>query len=129
MASTMTDIEELQTSMLRSLASRHRLRILHLLGERPRGVNELAGDLELSQATTSQHLGAMRRAGLVEAIHEGRNHRYQVADPQLLAACALMRDVLVRRLSRMGDQAAAAGASPSEAVDNNQVVASEAARE
>ncbi len=106
------DIEELQASLLRSMASAHRLRILHLLGERGTcEVNELTRELGLSQAATSQHLGAMRRAGLVESFRHGRNHRYQVADPQILAACGLMREVLVRRLSRMGDLAAAASAS------------------
>lgn len=111
MTSAIGDIVELQASLLRSLASAHRLRILHLLGEHPREVNELARELGLSQAATSQHLGAMRRAGLVVSIRDGRNHRYEVADPGILAACALMQDVLVRRLSRMGDLAAAATAS------------------
>ncbi len=109
MTSTMSDIEELQASLLRSLASAHRLRILHLLGERSScEVNELSRELELSQAATSQHLGAMRRAGLVESVRDGRSHRYHVADPQILAACGLMRQVLVRRLSRLGELAAAA---------------------
>lgn len=102
------DIDELQASMLRSLASAHRLRILHLLGERHCEVNELARELGMSQAAASQHLGAMRMVGLVEAVRDGRIVRYQLSDPQVLAACALMRAVLVRRLSRLGDLAAAA---------------------
>lgn len=102
------DIDELQASMLRSLASINRLRILHLLGERPCEVNEIARELEMSQAAASQHLGAMRSVGLVEAVRDGRSVRYRLADLQILAACGLMRDVLVRRLSRMGDLAAAA---------------------
>src|SRR5664280_1439399 len=36
------DIDELQASMLRSLASAHRLRILHLIGAQPCEVNEIA---------------------------------------------------------------------------------------
>jgi DNA-binding transcriptional ArsR family regulator len=44
----------------------------------------------------------------VEAIRDGRTVRYRLADPQILAACELMRAVLVRRLSRLGDLAAAA---------------------
>lgn len=103
-----TDIDELQASLLRSLASKNRLRILHLLAERACEVNELADLLGLSQAATSQHLGAMRRAGLVESTRDGRVHRYHVADPQILAACGLMRSVLVRRLVHLGDLAAAA---------------------
>jgi DNA-binding transcriptional ArsR family regulator len=116
----MSDIEELQASLLRSLASAHRLRILHLLGERSScEVNELASALGLGQAATSQHLGAMRRAGLVESVRDGRNQRYEVADPQILAACGLMREVLVRRLSRMGDLAAAASAAQPDLVPSS----------
>ena len=102
------DIDELQASMLRSLASAHRLRILHLLGAQPAEVNEIARELGLHQAATSQHLAAMRSAGLVEAVRDGRTVRYRLADPQILAACEVMRAVLVRRLSRLGDLAAAA---------------------
>lgn len=105
------DIDELQASLLRSLASAHRLRILHLLGGRPCGVNQVAGELGMTQAAASQHLGAMRAAGLVEALRDGRSVSYQLTDPQILAACELMRAVLVRRLSRLGDLAAAANES------------------
>ncbi len=108
---TSADIDELQASLLRSLASKNRLRILHLLAEQPREVNELALDLGLSQSATSQHLGAMRRAGLVDSLPDGRAHRYAVADPQILAACGLMRSVLVRRLAHLGELAAAAADS------------------
>jgi len=101
-------IDELQASMLRSLASVHRLGILHLLGAGPFEVNEIARELGLNQAAASQHLAAMRSVGLVEAIRDGRTVNYRLADPQILAACELMRAVLVRRLSRLGDLAAAA---------------------
>ena len=101
------DIDELQASLLRSLASAHRLRILHLLGERSCEVNEVARELEMSQTAASQHLGAMRAVGLVEALRDGRSVTYRLSDPQILAACGLMRAVLVRRLSRLGDLAAA----------------------
>ncbi|MGZ6372526.1 MAG: ArsR/SmtB family transcription factor [Candidatus Limnocylindria bacterium] len=101
------DIDELETSLLRSLASAHRLRILHLLGERPREVNEVARALGLTQAATSQHLGAMRAVGLVDAVRDGRTVSYQLSDPQILVACALMREVLMRRWSRLGELAAA----------------------
>ena len=107
MPSAMNDIDELQASLLRSLASAHRLRILHLLGERSCEVNEVARELGMSQAATSQHLSSMRAVGVVEAHRDGRTVTYRLSDPQILAACELMRDVLVRRLSRLGDLAAA----------------------
>ena len=108
MLNALNEIDVIQTSLLRALASPHRLRIIHLLGERPREVHELAAELELGQATVSQHLAAMRSVGLVEADRDGRSVRYRLADAQILAACALMREVIVRRLSALGSIAAAA---------------------
>lgn len=108
MQSATHDIDELQASLLRSLASAHRLRILHLLGARPCEVNEVAHELDMSQAAASQHLGAMRSVGLVEALRDGRTVSYRLSDPEILDACQLMRAVLVRRLARLGDLAAAA---------------------
>jgi ArsR family transcriptional regulator len=104
----LNEIDVIQSTLLRALASPQRLRILHLLGERPREVNELVRDLDLCQATVSQHLASMRGVGLVEAARDGRSVRYQLTDPEILAACALMRGVIVRRLSALGSLAAAA---------------------
>jgi ArsR family transcriptional regulator, virulence genes transcriptional regulator len=102
------EIDLIQTTLIRALASPHRLRIIHLLGERTLEVNELARELELGQAAVSQHLAAMRSVGLVEATRDGRVMRYRLADPEILAACDVMRNVVVRRLSALGSLAAAA---------------------
>jgi DNA-binding transcriptional ArsR family regulator len=105
----MDDIDSIQASLLRALASPHRLRIVHLLGRAPCEVNELARELGMSQAAASQHLAAMRSVGVVDAVRDGRSVRYALSDPEILAACSLMREALVRRLSRLGDLAASAG--------------------
>ena len=105
------EIDAIQAAMLRALASPMRLRILHELGMGPREVNELVRGLGIGQATVSQHLASMRGVGLVEAVRDGRSVRYQVTDPEILRACALMREVLVRRLSALGDLAAAAASA------------------
>ena len=102
------DIDGIQASLLRTLASAHRLRIIHRLGIGACGVSQLARDLGLNQAAASQHLAVMRTAGIVESVRDGRAVRYAIADPEILAACSLMRSVLVRRLSRLGELAAAA---------------------
>jgi DNA-binding transcriptional ArsR family regulator len=108
------EIEVIQTSLLRALASPQRLRIVHLLGRLPREVNELARELMLGQATVSQHLAVMRGVGLVESTREGRCVRYRLTDPDILGACALMREVIVRRLAALGSLAAAAGPGPAD---------------
>src|SRR3970040_1158445 len=104
----LNEIDVIQTSLLRALASPHRLRIVHLLGERPREVHELADELGLAQASVSQHMAAMRAVGLVAAVRDGRSVPSGLRAPQTLAASSLMREVIVRRLSALGSIAAAA---------------------
>lgn len=106
MLSLTEDLDELQASVLRSLASRTRLRFIHALATGPCEVHDLADALGLSQAATSQHLAALRGAGIVEASREGRAVEYRLSDPDLAAACDLFRAVLVRRLAYLGDLAA-----------------------
>ncbi len=108
MLSIADEIDSIQATLLRALASPHRLRIVHRLGGGSLEVTELARSLGMSQAATSQHLAAMRSVGIVEARRDGRSVRYGLTDPGILAACGLMREVLVRRLSRLGDLAAGA---------------------
>lgn len=108
MLKALDEIDAIQASMLRALASSHRLRIIHMLGEGPLEVNELARKLDVAQSSASQHLSAMRNVGLVEAVRDGRSVQYRLADPDVLTACAAMRAVIVRRLSALGSIAAAA---------------------
>ena len=103
------EIDRIQIGLIRALAGHQRLRIVHLLGRGPIEVRELGRMLGLSQAAVSQNLAAMRAAGLVEANRSGRLVRYRLADPEIVAACAVIRSVVVRRLSVLGDLAAAAG--------------------
>ena len=53
----------------------------------------------------------LRAAGIVEAERDGRQVRYRLADPDVMVACALMRSVLERRLTRLGDMAASAASA------------------
>ena len=98
----------LQASLLKTMASPRRLELIHLLSETgPIEVRKIAEHFGDRQPAISQHLAALRSAGLVEAVRDGREVRYQLADPEIVAACSLMRQVLVRRIARLGDVAAA----------------------
>jgi len=111
------DIYGLQASILRTIASRRRLEIIHLLGEEgPMEVRSLAAYFKTSQPAISQHLAAMRAAGLVDAVRSGREVRYQLSDPEIVAACESMRQVLLRRIGRLSDLAAAYGGAKSERI-------------
>ena len=106
----MDEITILQAEVLRTLASPRRLAILHALARGPMEVGRLA---ELIGA--SQHLAVLRAAGIVEAERDGREVHYRLADPDVMVACGVMRGVLERRLTRLGEMAAGAIAASAEA--------------
>ena len=107
MARPTEGIYELQATLLKTLASPRRLEIVHYLGEAgPVEVRKLAEHFETTQPAISQHLAALRGVGMVEAVRDGREVRYQLADPEIVGACGLMRQVLIRRIARLGDMAA-----------------------
>jgi ArsR family transcriptional regulator len=113
MLRTADGIYAVQASILKTIASPRRLEMIHLLGQNgPMEVRRLAEHFGIPQPAVSQHLAALRSAGLVEAIRTGREVRYQLVDPEIVAACDLMRQVLVRRLARMGDMAASYTSPP-----------------
>jgi ArsR family transcriptional regulator len=97
----MDSITTLQAEVLTALAHPRRLEILHLLAGGPREVGAIATALGITQPNVSQHLAVMRGAGIVVAERDGREVRYRIADPDVIAACDLMRGVLARRIARL----------------------------
>jgi DNA-binding transcriptional ArsR family regulator len=69
-------------------------------------VGRLADRLAVAQPNVSQHLALMRAAGVVVAERDGREIRYRLADPDIIAACRLMRAALQRRLTRLAELSA-----------------------
>lgn len=79
------------------LANPVRLEILSLLREGEKRVNELAELTGLNQANISQHLSILRSKGLVATRREGTNIYYRIANPKIIRACDLIREVLVEQ--------------------------------
>lgn len=109
----MDEITILQAEVLKTLASPRRIEILHALASGPIEVGRLAETIGASQPNVSQHLAVLRSAGVVEAERDGREVRYRLVDPDVMVACSLMRSVLERRLTRLGEMAASAGGASS----------------
>jgi len=107
----MDEITILQAEVLKTLASPRRIEILHELARGPIEVGRLAEAIGASQPNVSQHLAVLRGAGIVEAVRDGREVRYGLVDPDVMVACGLMRTVLERRLTRLGEMAANAGST------------------
>jgi ArsR family transcriptional regulator, cadmium/lead-responsive transcriptional repressor len=112
----------LQASLLKTLASPRRLELVHYLGENgPTEVRKLAEHFGSTQPAISQHLAALRGVGIVEPVRDGREVRYQLADPEIVSACGQMRQILLRRIARLGDLAASfenQAQNPGEAVES-----------
>ena len=113
----MEAIYEMQANVLRMLAHPRRLEMIHLLAEGPIEVGRIASQLGISQPNASQHLALLRSAGLVELERNGREVRYQLADPQVMVACTIMRGFLQRRISQLSTVAIAADARLTVGVD------------
>ncbi len=83
--------------LCQTLASPVRLDILNLLREGERRVNELAEQTGLNQANVSQHLAVLRNKGIVTTRREGTTVYYRVANPKIIRACDLIRQVLAEQ--------------------------------
>lgn len=94
--------------LCQTLASPVRLEILNLLRDGERRVNELAEQTELNQANVSQHLAVLRNKGIVATRREGTNVYYRVANPKMIRACDLIREVLAEQADEHVELARAA---------------------
>lgn len=75
------------------MADPTRSRILLALLEDPSYPAMLARELELTRTNVSNHLACLRGCGIVVAEPEGRQTRYEIADPHLAAALTALVDV------------------------------------
>lgn len=70
--------------LLRALSAPLRIEIVLQLREGPRCVHELVGALGVSQPLVSQHLRVLKSSGVVSALRQGREMRYELLDDHLL---------------------------------------------
>jgi len=81
---TVDQITDTIAALLRTLGQPERLKILLIIGQQEACVCHLEAALGLRQAYISQHLMALRQAGLVTARRDGRNIYYRLQDPSIL---------------------------------------------
>ncbi len=77
----------------RAMADPTRSRILMSLLGKPGYPAKLARELDLTRTNVSNHLTCLRGCGIVIAEPEGRQTRYEIADPHLAAALTSLVDV------------------------------------
>jgi ArsR family transcriptional regulator len=85
---------EMQAEICKTLTNPKRIEILNTLKSEEKTVTELVEALGASKANVSQHLAVMRHKGILSTRREGVNIYYRVANPKVIEACALMKEVL-----------------------------------
>jgi len=91
-------IFELQAEVCKTIASPKRLEILHALKSGEKTVSELVEILGVPKANVSQHLAMMRHKGILKTRKVGVNVFYSIANPKVIQACTLMREVLTEQM-------------------------------
>jgi DNA-binding transcriptional ArsR family regulator len=93
-----TEIYRLQAELCKALSDPKRLLIIKELRGGERTVTELMALLGLKQSNTSQHLGKMRRIGVISFRREGNTVFYRLANPRIAEACDLVHQVIAEQL-------------------------------
>jgi ArsR family transcriptional regulator, virulence genes transcriptional regulator len=85
-------IRERAGLLFSALGHTTRLRIVELLLEGERSVNEIAAALSLQQSSTSQHLAVLTRAGVLVVEQRGAMRCYRIRGPRIGRIMALIEE-------------------------------------
>lgn len=83
-------------SFFAALGDTTRLKMLKIIGDEELCSCEVMAALELTQPTTSHHLGILERAGVLSSKHNGKWVFYKIASPKI-------RSWLTKTLELVGD--------------------------
>jgi len=87
-----------KAEFFRVLGHPARVRILELLRDGEMSVGELQAALHLDSSGTSQHLGVLRRQGILESRKEGTSVFYRARDPRIVQLLEVARQILTSSL-------------------------------
>lgn len=93
------DTLESQVDFLKTLANRHRFKIVMALGQiqgemEQRDLQKIIG---ISKANLSQHLALLRESGVINSRPYGRITYLSLKYPAIKDACALVREMISQR--------------------------------
>ena len=75
-----------------------RLELINILRDKEMSVGELSQRLELPIGNLSQHLAMMRQRHILASRKEGNMVYYRIANPRLLEAFELLREILFEQI-------------------------------
>lgn len=88
--------------MCKVLSHPLRLQILNTLRDQELSVSDLADRLGVAIGNLSQHLNMMKQRRVLLSRKEANNVYYRLANPKMLAAFDLIREILFEQMRREG---------------------------
>jgi len=95
----MKELFKLQARVCKTMSNPVRMEIIYALKEGEKSVTALVDVTGLAKSNISQHLALLKGADMVKSRREGVNIIYSIANPKIIEACRLMREVLMEQLS------------------------------
>jgi DNA-binding transcriptional ArsR family regulator len=95
---TIDQIAAIKAGFFRVLGHPARVRILEALRDGDKTVGELQSWLDLDSSSTSQHLAALKKQGIVESAKHGTHVHYSARDPRVFQLLEIARIIIVSQL-------------------------------
>ncbi|MBS1881655.1 MAG: helix-turn-helix transcriptional regulator [Actinobacteria bacterium] len=105
-------IQRLEAEFFRTLGHPARVQVVELLRDGEMTVGDIQKELGIDSSGTSQHLGAMRRQGILEARKEGTSVHYRVRDPRVFQLLGSARQVIGSQLEEASALLGELGSAP-----------------
>jgi DNA-binding transcriptional ArsR family regulator len=93
-----SDIQQFKTEFFKALAHPMRIRILELLSEGEKNVNELQAILGSEGSAVSQQLAVLRAKNVVASVKEGTTVIYSLRDPLIKDLLTVARQIFDNHL-------------------------------
>jgi ArsR family transcriptional regulator len=92
-------VYQVKAEFFRILGHPVRVRTLELLRDGERTVGDLQNALGLDSSGTSQHLGVLRRHGVLESRRDGTSVYYRIKDPRTFQLLEVARQIITSNLT------------------------------
>ncbi|MFD3448892.1 ArsR/SmtB family transcription factor [Microbacteriaceae bacterium 4G12] len=101
------DMQQFKAEFFKALAHPLRIRILEILGEGEKSVNEIQALLNSDGSAVSQQLSVLRSKNIVVGVKNGKQVMYSLRDPMITNLLAVAREIfnnhLVHTISMLED--------------------------
>lgn len=93
-----TDMQQFKADFFKALSHPLRIRILELLTEGEKSVNEIQSSLNSEGSAVSQQLSVLRAKNIVVGVKDGKRVVYSLRDPLIINLLAVAREIFNNHL-------------------------------